>query len=289
MMNTIFLMQASDKLIELVGNYGLKGFCLGKDNRIQPIRRLDAIDIKALMPSIETLYDNLSSYEFNNLVDQACCMVEKQQTKLVIADVESGSLLRIELDSKHIVTLVYLGDYTFCVCKDSIHALMPMDVLQCVSLELHPGEDAYFRVLRNGVSFPDEKKLFRCHILEIVISNNHVKGVAVIQPVQNVRCSELKIYAWQVNCHPLRFVQSQLTNYHEALFGIDIKEKTFEVNPKYSTTLALYRDISSILKKACNIKPTGNGLENLSVGRVSLERYQNELEFTITKRAEVGI
>lgn len=282
-------MLVSDKLIELVGNYGLKGFELDENSRIQPIRRLDATDIKTIMASIGTLYGNLSSYDFGNLIDQACCMVEKSYAQLPMADIESGSLLHLELESKQYVDLIYLGDYRFCVCRDSVHALCPMDVLQCVSLEFQIGKNSYFRVLRNGVPFPNEKKLFRCHVQKIIIGNNRIKGATAIQPVQNIRCSEHKVFAWQADCQPLRIVQHQLTNCHEALFVIDVREKTFEVNQDYSTTLALYKDVSSILRKVCNMKRTGNGLETLSAGHMKLERYQDELEFIITKRAEVGV
>lgn len=282
-------MLVSDKLIELVGNYGLKGFKLGENNRIQPIRRLDATDMKAMMDSINTLYGNLSSYDFSNLIDQACCMVEKSYTQLVVADIESGSLLHLELESKQYVDLIYLGDYRFCVCKDSVHALWAMDILQCVSLEFHTNKHAYFRVLRNGVPFPDERKLFRCHIREIIVSNNRVKGATTVQPVQDIRCSEHKVYAWQADWHPLRFTQYQLTNCHEALFAIDVKEQTFEVNQAYSATLTIYKDISFMLRNACNVKRTDNGLETLAVGHMKLERSQGEWEFVITKRAEVGI
>ena len=284
-------MRVSEQLIELIGNYGLKGFRINDNNRIVPVCKLYEADLNAIRNAMVDLRGDLSIMEFANMVEEAVRLEDKYYSQVIVADIEVGSLLRLTLDSKQIIELVYLGDHSFCVCKDSVYTLQPMDILQCISQEYQVNKEAYFRLLRNGTPYPNEKRLLRVCIRKIAVSNNRIKGMPSIEPVRKVCTSKDKVYAWQAEMRPQRFTQNLLTTNQEALYTLDIKTKKFMVNIHYCPSHIFYRDnVTSLITTACNVRRTDKGLENLMEGHFELYRRDSgKFEFVITKKAEIGI
>lgn len=284
-------MRVSEQLIELVGNYGLKGFRTNDSNRIVPVCKLYEADLNAIRSAIVDLCGDLPTMEFDTMIEEAVRLKDRYYSQIIVVDIEVGSLLRLTLDSKQIIELVYLGDHSFCVCKDSVYTLQPMDILQCISQEYQVNKEAYFRLLRNGTPYPNEKRLLRTCIRKIAVSNNRIKGMPGIEPAHQVCTSKDKVYAWQAEMRPQRFTQNQLTTNQEALYALDIKTKRFMVNIHYCPSHILYRDdVISLITTACNVKRTDKGLENLMEGHFELYRRDSgKFEFVITKKAEIGI
>lgn len=278
-------MLESEFIYEIIANKALKGFFI-KDGRVVPKMELTLEDNKAIDstlvrvcgPKVKAWIRNLN---VNNLM-------EKSLGRIDIADIASGSIIKLELAHKEIVEIIYQGNYEFYVYNDSVGNLQPLDLLKALSLSFNKGDTIYFKVFRDGIPFPDENLLFKGHICGISLVFANIKGHRASIDYNKLSTKSLEmVFAWKAENQPARFVEDQLTESNQALFILDFHKDEFRINPLYSKYQ--YDDIADVLKPVCNIRHSGNGLSTIAPGKITLEKNRNKYSFYVRKKMEVSL
>jgi hypothetical protein len=278
-------MQESKLINDLVGNKALKGFTW-KNGHVVPYYRLTLDDNKALAEIIDNYGKSIKQqYNINKDIGK---LIEESKGHLIIADILPGTLIRLELEARQQLNVVYSGGLSFYLCSDSAGILHPYDVLKAFTLELTINGEAYFQVLRDGSPYPGDNRLFKAIIRKITIFNSRIEGnLQCRRQVDDIK-SKSKVYARQAEDMPPRFEEEMLTDDNHALFTLDLDNCTYEVNPSFN--IKLCNDLAAKLKVACNVQHTGHGLHTKESGIFSMnEDGGGYYSFHITKKAEVEI
>lgn len=278
-------MLESELVYEIVANKALKGFCF-KNGRIIPKMELTLEDNKALESALSQICGKDCKKWIQDLdLDK---LKGKPFGQIDIADIAPGSIVKLELSHKEILEIVYLGSYKFSVCRDSVGIFRPLDVLKALTLFFERGCAAYFQVFRNDCPYPEKGLLFKAVVQSITLLNTNVVGTSLSQYVNETSiCSLQQVFAWKADNYPIRFTEEQLTDNNQAVFIIDLMQGEYWVNSDYSKYK--YSDLVSILKVACNISRTGNGLTNKTRGKLYLSKNSNRYFFYIGQKAEIEI
>jgi len=227
----------------------------------------------------------LSSLDVSHIIFEAQTMRSTECDKLLLCDeIVGGTIIDLLIDNGQKLKLLYLGGNDFCLLHDSANELKPMDVLKSLSLKIDLIGDAYFRILREDKPFPNDRKLFRCHIEKIEKERGCIRRGSPKIKRHPEKTSEAIVYAWKVT-NGLFFSQDDLTENTDALFVIDVKNMLFGVNSQYNKNLSLYKDMGNIMHEACNVVRLGQGLQTIVKGCINL--YENDLY--ITEKARVAI
>lgn len=278
-------MQESEFIYEILANKALKGFII-KDGRVVPKMELTLEDNKAIDSMFSRVYGSsinkcLRDLDLNE-------WMEKKLSQIDIVDIVPGSIVKLELSHKEVIEIIYQGNYEFYLYHDSIGVLHPLDILKALSLSFEKGETVFFRVSRNGISFPDENMLFRGIVHSITLISTNIEGCQH-SPEKNVEITTSleKVFAWKADIHPARFVEENLTDSEQAIFLLDLAKKEFCINPYYSKQR--YEDISRVLGPVCKLNYGDKGLQTIAPGKFSLEINKNKYSLYIRKKAEVGL
>ncbi len=278
-------MQESELVYEFVANRALKGFVL-QDGRVMPKLELTIDDNEAIGTALTKICGHdinkwLQHLDLNKLIRKTIAQIE-------IADILPGSIIVLELSHKETLEVIYQGNFEFCVYKDSVGILRPLDVLKALTLSFGKGEVIFFKVYRDGTPYPNSDKLFRGKVCRITILNTVIEGCQIPQNKNFEATTSLeKVFAWKAANHPARFTEENLTESSHAVFILDLMKNEFSINPNFSKSY--YEDLLDALGPACKITRTGKGAQTISPGKFSLALGSKSYSFYIKKKAEVGL
>lgn len=281
-MKTIRPMQESDFVNEIVANRALKGFSF-ENGRVVPVIKLNSDDNDAIASILEKY--GINSHQSTQMLSQNLYnLIEKPKQHFIIADIIPGTLIKLLLNAHQQLEIIYLGNYSFCLCKDSTGVLHPLDVLRACTLDIICNEDAYFQVLRNSSPYPSDNKLFKAKIKEIIFFSSQIEGMPVRREYHNPVKSRLQVNAWQASNRPPRFEEEDLTIDDKALFMLDLEHFTFYVNPSLDIRTHIEK-YNEMLKVACELNRTNTNER----GEFILKENEGKYLFYITKKTKIGI
>lgn len=278
-------MQVNESIIDLVGSFALKKFKFDDDSHVIADCYLESDDSKVLAPIVFQRYGRrLSDIDVCHIIHEAQSTTIVPCDNLLLCEINGGTIVDLIVDNGQKLRILYLGGNEFCLLRDSADAFEPMDILQSLSLRLDLYGDAYFRIIRNGSPFPDESRLFVCHIHKMEIERGRIRINKQIPPKTECKTSASIVYAWKVS-KGYQFTQEDLTECDGALFTINVKDMTYVVNRHYDNELSCYKDLGQVFHDACKVKRQGTGLETLQKGRINF--FGNS--FIIIQKAIVGV
>ena len=166
-------MLESEFIYEFVANKALKGF-LFREGRVVPKMELTLEDNLAIDstlgrvcgPQINTWIRDLNLNKF----------MEKTLGQIDLVDIIPGSIIKLGLLHKEFLEIIYLGNCEFYVYNDAAGVLHPLDVLKALSLSFIKNDVVYFKVFRDGLSFPNDNLLFKSNICSITLVFTNIKG-----------------------------------------------------------------------------------------------------------------
>jgi len=152
---------------------------------------------------------------------------------------------------------MYLGRFKFIIEKDTSQVLLPCDIIESLTFGFTVGKNALFRIWRNNILYPDEKKVYNLKPIESIrITRNNIFDVEKKKDDNlPVKKSIEKLYAWHTEGMYPAFSEESITKNSDALYEIDIEKMTYSINPKFKTKIYKNRDIDIFneLKESCDI------------------------------------
>lgn len=259
-MKTTKRMPGNNYLKEIIANVALKGFKYSDNGTIIPILNIGQNDYYAIDSAIKGVYGKDVSKFINEILQSGIGLTADEFCSKNIADITPGYIVEIINSTSQMIKLLYIGRLAFCVLSDECNTLYPFDILQCITLELRIGSNAYFRVIRNNQPYPDNKKLFCAKCLKkISIKYSNVTGTYSLDlksPIETYK----KVFATKTRNNPTRFSTNDLTLTKYAPYLLDMENLTYSINTEYikkAEIKEIYKDFSM----SCEIKQEKNGFK----------------------------
>ena len=225
---------------------------------------------KLAIDLIQTTIDGLSNGTLNPLrvSNEAYCCLN---------DLPTFTIVKIHYNGPSL-TLLYINSYWFCVLADEGHTLLPGDILQCFTYTFSVGEEAFFRVVRNGRQYPNEHQIMRLqnlNAIEIIELPDMQLAYSNTHPV--VAKGEAKALVCQATQYGENFLflpQHFTTDRRQALFEVDLSRMTFVLNRDFDQHL--FSDDGDgyvgYIKEVCNYSIE----EDVERRRITIEEGQFE-------------
>ena len=259
-MTTTKRMLENNYLKEIIANVALKGFKYSDNGTIIPILNVCQNDYYAIDSAIKGVYGKDACKFINEILQSGIGLTTDEFYSKNIADITPGYIVEIINSTSQMIKLLYIGRLAFCVLSDECNTLYPFDILQCITLELRIGSNAYFRVIRNNQPYPDKKKLFCTECLKkISIKFSNVTGTCSLDLKSPIGTYK-KVFATKTRSNPTRFSTNDLILTKCAPFLLDMENLTFSINTEYvkkSEIKKIYKDFSM----SCEIKQEKKGLK----------------------------
>lgn len=259
-MTTTKRMLENNYLKEIIANVALKGFKYSDNGTIIPILNVDQNDYYAIDSAIKGVYGKDVGKFINEILQSDIELTTNDYYSKNIADITPGYIVEIINSTNQMIKLLYIGRLAFCVLSDECNTLHPFDILQCITLELINGSNAYFRVIRNKQPYPDDKKLFcvKC-IKKISIKYSNITGVCSLDLNSSINTYK-KVFAKKTMNNPTRFSVNDLTLTNHAPYILDVENFTFSINIEYFKDFDI-NEIYKSLSMSCEIKQEKKGLK----------------------------
>lgn len=259
-MKTTKRMPGNNYLKEIIANIALKGFKYSDNGTVIPILNVDQNDYYAINSAIKGVYGEDVGKFINEILQSGIELTTDDYYSKNIADITPGYIVEIINSTNQMIKLLYIGRLAFCVLSDECNTLHPFDILQCITLELRNGSNAYFRVIRNNQPYPDDKKLFCAKCLKkIYIKYSNITRVCSLvlnSPIDTYK----KVFATRTMNNPTRFSVKDLTLAKHAPYILDMENFAYSINTEYIKDLSI-KEIYKSLSMSCEIKQEKKGIQ----------------------------
>lgn len=156
-----------------------------------------------------------------------------------LKDIQVGMQICLEQSFQYNLDLLYIGDFYFIIVSDDSHRLQSGDRLLLLDNGFRIGNSAIFKVLRDGVQYPDSFHFYETDNVERIaytpVSHDSQMKVSKELLTQKKKAITL-INAWKIekdDCGSVWVNQDQLTEDSRALFQINLSKLQIKCNIGY--------------------------------------------------------
>ena len=215
--------------------------------RIEEFRQLDAREMNSLV-------SHWHSFGFRNK-EEATRAVEgiMQQSdwagawervdNISCLNLNEGTTIEMEVDFDKKVRLLYLGNFTFFVCRDDSGFLQYGDILIDLIGGISCQQIVYFCATRDGQPFPKSSTAVVFTPQTLRRSIGIMVEQSSVQPMNESNLSLPFVYVWRA-CSDKHghvwFSEEQLTDNQDAAFRLDLTKGSFSLNEQLN--LRTYND-----------------------------------------------
>lgn len=160
---------------------------------------------------------------------------ERKVSKLGFVNLPVGAVLVLGKDYDLSLSLLYFGNFRFCVIKDDEHRLKTGTFVQSVEKGVTGGDAVHFWVFENGRFPSNPRKVYSTGWISSICWEPPTPIAKPKDIIKHTVSTKKSVYAWKPtvieNCTV--FDARDITDDKNAFFQINLEDCTFGINPEF--------------------------------------------------------